>query len=187
MSIEYQFKQMHIQSYVPELFKGFDCATIVYTEDLVLFWKPPCPFGQWTDSPFEIDGRRYMCAEQFMMAEKARLFGDHEIATAIIGSSDPREQKKLGKKVKGFEETIWHKHRLEIVVRGNIAKFSQNEHLKQVLLGTGQRRLVEASPLDRIWGIGLAADHPDAYMIERWQGLNLLGDALEIVRKIIGP
>jgi len=71
-------------------------------------------------------------------------------------------------------------------VRGNIAKFSQNEHLKQVLIGTGQRRLVEASPLDKIWGIGLATDHPDAYMIERWQGLNLLGDALEIVRKIIG-
>lgn len=102
MCNEYQFKQMHIQSYVPELFKGFDGATVVYTDDLVLFWKPPCPFGQWTDSPFEIDGRRYMCAEQFMMAEKARLFGDHEIATAIIGSNDPREQKEARKKGQRF-------------------------------------------------------------------------------------
>lgn len=182
MSEECQFKQLHISEYSANLFQPFDGAITVYTPEMVLFWKPPGPFGQWTESPFECDGRHYYCAEQFMMAEKARLFGDSQIAQAIIETRDPREQKKLGRKAKGFDENIWQAHRVEIVVRGNIAKFSQNTHMKQILLATGSRRLVEASPLDKIWGIGLAADHPDAYNVERWQGLNLLGLALEIVR-----
>ena len=153
------------------------------TEDFVFFWKPPTAFGQWTWSPFEVDGVRYTCAEQFMMAEKARLFGDEEVRRQILATDSPREHRKLGRKVRSFSEKRWQQHRSEIVYRGNMAKFSQNPSLKAQLLQTGSRTLVEASPLDRIWGIGLRGTDPRASQPEQWEGLNLLGEALMRVRQ----
>jgi len=142
-------------------------------------------FSQWFASPFTIDGVRYPTAEHFMMAGKARLFGDQKIEEKILQSSHPKQAKELGRKVRGFDEATWLRERYRLVVEGNLAKFSQNAALKQFLLGTGKRVLVEASPYDRIWGIGLAADHPDAEKPAAWKGLNLLGFALMEVRSML--
>jgi hypothetical protein len=173
---------IRIDQYTSEVFSNFDGTEVVITPKLVLFWKPPNPFSQWTASPFEINGNFYSCAEQFMMAEKARLFGDTENQQQILKSDSPRDQKKLGKQVAGFNKDRWVAERCKIVFRGNLAKFTQNEELKSRLLETGNRRMVEASPIDKIWGIGFAADNPLAYDPENWPGLNLLGAVLEDVR-----
>jgi ribA/ribD-fused uncharacterized protein len=116
-----------------------------------------------------------------MMAEKARLFGDVEFETRILQSDCPREHKKLGKQVAGFSEERCAAQRQGIVFRGNAAKFSQNPELKRVLLETGDRCLVKASPIDKVWGIGLAANSPLTYDSDSWRGLNLLGKVLEDV------
>ena len=117
-----------------------------------------------------------------MMAEKARLFGDSLTGKKILSAPHPQVAKKLGRAVKGFTEAVWVQHRFEIVVRGNEAKFQQNDALKQFLLNTQDQILVEASPVDQVWGIGLAADAPEALNPEQWRGLNLLGFALMKVR-----
>ncbi len=118
-----------------------------------------------------------------MMAEKARLFGDVANEQKILAATRPKEQKALGRKVKPFDRGTWEKHRLDIVIRGNLAKFSQNPEMLQVLLDTGDRELVEASPLDEIWGVGMRADNPHIVDKSQWKGLNLLGVALMEVRK----
>ena len=138
--------------------------------------------SQWWPCRFVVDGAEYATAEQYMMAEKARLFGDEETLGRILATRDPKRAKKLGRQVRGFEEEVWSARRFEIVVRGNMAKFDQDPLLKSFLLSTGETVLVEASPVDRVWGIGLAADHADARNPERWRGLNLLGFALTAVR-----
>ena len=162
--------------------KDFSGEEVVWTDRFVFFWKPPATFGQWTPSPFTVDGEHYVCAEQYMMAEKARLFGDEDVRRRILQSPSPRQHKKLGREVKGFDPATWEAHRLDIVVRGNLAKFTQHPEMRAELLSTGDRILVEASPLDQIWGIGLRADHPDAQHPDQWVGLNLLGEALMKVR-----
>ena len=138
--------------------------------------------SQWFGAEFTLEGDRFRSAEHFMMAEKARLFGDLAARDAILRASTPGEVKALGRTVTGFDDAKWNAARFAIVVRGNAAKFSQNPALLAYLLGTGQRVLVEASPVDRIWGIGLAGDHADAAQPARWRGLNLLGFALMAVR-----
>lgn len=160
----------------------FDGSAVITTDTMVLFWQPPGLFGQWTDSPFTVDGIDYVCAEQFMMAEKARLFGDEATRAKILASRSPREHKALGRQVAGFVAATWEAACLEIVVRGNRAKFGQNPDMRAALLATGDRLLVEASPLDRIWGVGLRADDPRIHDPAQWQGRNLLGEALMRVR-----
>ncbi len=118
-----------------------------------------------------------------MMAEKARLFDDRICLNRILKSNNPGEAKKLGRTVQSFQQDVWIKHRTPIVVAGNMAKFSQNEQLKEFLVNTKTRVLVEASPVDRIWGIGLGADNPDRENPWKWKGLNLLGFALMQVRE----
>jgi len=139
-------------------------------------------FSQWWVAPFTIDGHTYPTAEHYMMAGKARLFGDMEIHDKILQVRHPKQAKELGRKVKGFNEDKWLAHRFELVVEGNLAKFAQHAELKAFLLGTGRRVLVEASPVDRIWGIGMAGDDPNAEKPQKWRGLNLLGFALMEVR-----
>ena len=134
--------------------------------------------SQWFESPFEIEGVTYKTAEHWMMAQKAKLFDNHDIAEKIILCQTPAEAKKLGRQVVGFDEQIWKKKRYEIVKMGNIHKFSQNPELGEYLGKTKQRVLVEASPVDIIWGIGLAKDHRDVENVYAWRGLNLLGFAL---------
>ncbi len=142
-------------------------------------------FSQWWMQNFEIDGIVYPSEEHFMMAEKARLFNDFDIEKEILVSKTPDEAKKLGRKVRNFEQDIWEKHRMEIVVKGNFAKFNQNPELKSYLLSTNKRILVEASPVDAIWGIGLDRYSEFASIPTKWRGLNLLGFALMEVRDMI--
>lgn len=142
-------------------------------------------FSQWWESPFEVDGMIYRTAEHWMMAQKALLFGDKEIFDKIRRSKSPGEAKELGRQVKNFEEDIWNKHRLDIVVNGNLHKFGQDSNLKAFLLSTKDRVLVEASPVDNIWGIGLSADNKDRENPRLWKGLNLLGFSLMTVRDIL--
>ncbi|SCF08791.1 hypothetical protein GA0074695_3378 [Micromonospora viridifaciens] len=134
--------------------------------------------SQWWPAPFTVDGRTYATAEHWMMWHKATLFGDVEMAERILDAGHPHRAKALGRQVRGFDEATWVARRYEIVVAGSVAKFGQHEELGRFLLGTGKRVLVEASPVDRVWGIGLAADDPRADDPARWRGANLLGFAL---------
>ena len=142
-------------------------------------------FSQWYEAAFELDNTKYLTAEHYMMAEKARLFDDSEILSKILAASHPGEAKKLGRAIANFDEATWVKHRLPIVVRGNLGKFGQNEALKEFLMNTGERILVEASPRDRIWGIGMGRNNPHAADPQQWRGQNLLGFALMEVRNIL--
>ena len=157
----------------------------------LLFWghQPPAAGGvgkgclsQWWPVVFTVDGQAYPSAEHFMMAGKAALFGDAETAARIRQSPHPGAAKALGRQVRGFDEQRWAEHRFDLVVTGNLAKFRQNADLRDFLLGTGSRVIVEASPRDRIWGIGLAPSDERAMSPEQWPGLNLMGFALMEVR-----
>ena len=139
-------------------------------------------FSQWYNAPFIVDGQRYPTAEHFMMAEKDLLFGDQATRAQVLQAPNPGAAKALGRQVCGFDEAAWLEHRFSIVVRANEAKFAQNSDLGQFLQQTGTRILVEASPVDRVWGIGLAQDDEKANNPNLWQGLNLLGFALMQVR-----
>lgn len=143
-------------------------------------------FSQWWEAPFEVKRYIYPTAEHWMMAEKARLFKDEFIRQKILAALSPKEAKKLGRRVKGFSEELWREHRFSIVVEGNIHKFSQNPDLKEFLLSTGDKVLVEASPVDSIWGIGMAASASGASDPRNWKGANLLGFALMEVRERLG-
>lgn len=149
-------------------------------EQFSFFWRGP--FSQWHKSKFTVNGIEYVTAEQFMMAEKARLFGDMDICDEILSTSNPKKQKALGRKVKDFNPALWDKHKFSIVYLGNYAKFTQNPELKNVLLNTGDTTMVEASPLDKIWGIGLAEEDTKASDRTQWKGENLLGKVLDAVR-----
>lgn len=161
-------------------------------DDFVFFWGhtdrqnagvgKQC-LSQWYMAPMTIDGVYYNCMEQYLMAEKARTFGDEATEARIMAEYSQMVIKKLGRQVTDYDDAIWCAERQEFSVRGNIYKFAQNPKLKEFLLSTGDRILVEASPKDRIWGIGLDENHPDAMVPSRWQGENLLGFALMEVRE----
>ena len=141
--------------------------------------------SQWYGCKFESEGVSYHTAEQYMMAQKALLFGDKEIYSRIMKAASPADFKKLGQQVHGFDEEKWKEARCGIVIKGNYAKFSQNEALKSFLLGTGEKILVEASPYDKIWGIGIPADDKKSENPNFWKGLNLLGFCLMEVRDML--
>lgn len=134
--------------------------------------------SQWYPAPFVVNGAVYPTAEHWMMAGKARLFGDDDALDAILAADDPGKAKALGRAVRGFDDARWEAHRVELVVEGNVHKFAQSPLLRAFLLATGDRVLVEASPRDRIWGIGIGASNEDARDPRRWRGENLLGFAL---------
>ena len=138
--------------------------------------------SQWWPSPFSVDGLTYAAGEHYMMAEKARLFGDHEVLAKILAGGSPGKVKALGRQVRNFDEQVWIERREQVVRTANLAKFQQNPELGAFLFRTGSKVLVEASPVDRIWGIGLAADDPLAASPEHWPGANLLGFVLMDVR-----
>ena len=143
-------------------------------------------FSQWWESsPFVVEGITYTSAEHWMMAQKALLFDDQATFDKIILAKTPAEAKKLGRAVQNFEQAKWEEKRFELVTAGNVHKFGQDPDLKTFLLNTQDRVLVEASPLDPIWGIGLAASDPKAQDPEQWEGLNLLGFALMAARDIL--
>ena len=138
--------------------------------------------SQWWMEEFWSVAHNYCCMEQFMMAQKAELFGDKEIRQQILESRDPKHIKALGRKVRGFDQALWDRAKYSIVLNGNWCKFSQNRALRDFLLSTGDSVLAEASPYDAIWGIRLGEDSPDAKNPLRWRGQNLLGFALMEVR-----
>ncbi|MFJ6072899.1 NADAR family protein [Streptomyces sp. NPDC093065] len=143
---------------------------------------PSC-LSQWWPSPFTVAGVEYATAEHWMMAGKARLFGDAEAERRVLAAAHPAEAKKAGRLVRGFDEAVWERERFRIVVEGSVHKFAADPALRAFLLATGDRVLVEASPVDRVWGIGLAADDEAARDPERWRGPNLLGFALMAARQ----
>jgi len=149
-------------------------------EKFTFFWSGP--FSQWAASRFVIDGVEYNTAEQYMMAQKAVTFGDDESLKKIMKSKSPKEQKALGRKVKNFVADKWNAVAKKAVYDANYAKFSQNKDLQKVLFATAGTTLVEASPLDRIWGIGLKETDPRAQNRETWNGTNWLGEVLTQVR-----
>lgn len=134
--------------------------------------------SQWWPAPFTVDGVLFATAEHYMMWRKAMLFGDEQIAAQIVEAPHPSQAKALGRQARGFDEATWAAQRFEIVVTGSVAKFGQDPGLREFLLATGNRVLVEASPRDRVWGIGLGAANERAEDPRQWRGLNLLGFAL---------
>ncbi|GBU09290.1 swarming motility protein [Gammaproteobacteria bacterium] len=139
-------------------------------------------FSQWHKSDFSDNGLIFNCAEQYMMYSKALLFSDKSSASDILLAQHPRTQKMIGRKIKNFDEQIWLFFRGSIVFSANYAKFSQSDDLKSMLLNTGSSIIAEASPSDKIWGIGLAESDQLALNPKNWKGMNLLGIALMQVR-----
>lgn len=149
---------------------------------LFYFWRSKSPLSQWYKCTFEHDGIHYNCAEQWMMAQKARLFNDERALIGILRSTEPKEQKLWGQQVHSFDSQVWLEHRWSIVKQGNELKFSQNEPLRKYLLTTKGHWLVEASPNDVIWGIGAEGHDQAAQHHSTWRGANLLGSIQTVVR-----
>lgn len=157
-------------------------SDVVFTDRFVFFYKG-WP-SQWHRRDFVVDGVRYNCAEQYMMAEKARVFRDGEMLERILATPSPKEQKAFGRQVRGFDEKLWQSVCRGIVYSGNLARFSQNSDIASLLLETGDRAMVEASE-DCIWGSGVLASDPRALDPDQWPGKNWLGVALTQVRETI--
>ena len=153
-----------------------------FINNYVFFLKGP--LSQWWKSPFEENGINYINCEQYMMYQKAVLFNDFETAAKILLRNKPSEHKSLGRLVKGFDEDIWLKQKENIVYNGNYLKFTQNKDLKEILMATSDKLLVEANGEDKIWGIGMYVDDPNLLKTELW-GQNLLGNTLTKLREEI--
>jgi ribA/ribD-fused uncharacterized protein len=138
--------------------------------------------SQWFEAPFVVNDIRYATAEHWMMAEKARLFGDKVALAKILAAASPGAAKAYGREVVGFDHATWEARCFDIVVAGNREKFTQQPVLGEYLRRTGDKVLVEASPADAIWGIGLAADDVRLRTPSAWPGRNLRGFALMAVR-----
>ena len=152
----------------------------------VCFWKPTQPLGvfsNWSDTPFVHNNEHFATSEHYMMAEKARLMGDEDTRRKILADPSPSVAKKLGQSVKPWDEAKWLQHRCRIMYEACRAKFSYSPELLAQLMATGDKVLVEASSLDRIWGIGMIASDPSAVIPAQWKGLNLLGKVLMKVRE----
>lgn len=192
-------------NYVTPLVKHY--SSIKQNEKYTFFWETSSPYSQWYMSKFKattcliqgvcmnkskrefvlqnhfpLDVQEYSSAEQFMMYHKAIIFLDIESAKKIMETSNVRKIKELGRSVSGFNEEVWKFYRSQIVYEGNKAKFEQNSQLKQELLKTKGTTLVESSPYDNIWGIGLEKSNIKAKSRKTWVGLNLLGEILTKLR-----
>lgn len=130
---------------------------------------------------FEFNGKTFNFSEQCFMYQKAILFNDFEIAKQVLNETDVRKIKALGRKVKGFNNNLWDKHKEDFMYNACYAKFSQDNKLKDFLLNTGNSEIVEASPVDNIWGIGFSSDKA-MENVDKW-GQNLLGKVLMEVRE----
>lgn len=144
------------------------------------FWSGP--FSQWSYSSFKDASNTYTCAEQYMMYQKAVLFNDYDAARKIMATTNPSDMKHYGRMVKGFDQKIWDENCERIVYAGNYLKYNQNEKHRLQLFETVGTILVEASPVDKIWGIGLNEIKANVIPPEQWPGKNLLGKILTKVR-----
>lgn len=170
-----------------------DSVMRMYAPRFLFFWghtekggnvSDAC-LSQWYTCYFFVDGVSYCCAEQYMMARKTLLFGDREAYRQILETTDPMKMKKIGRLIQGYDDATWGRHKFQIVVEGNYAKFSQNPHLSSYLCQTGDKVLVEASPYDTIWGIGMSKNDKDVCFPRLWKGENLLEFALMEVRDLL--
>ncbi|KAF2432804.1 DUF1768-domain-containing protein [Tothia fuscella] len=149
------------------------------SSNTVYFWRPQDNnsfLSQWYPSPFTHEGTTYATAEMWMMIQKAKLFKDEEIASKMAATNDPKEHQALGRKVRNYDGKLWDENKLRIVEEGSYLKFTTSAGLKPLLLATGDRELVEASPVDKIWGIGFG--EKDAEENRKYWSQNLLGIAL---------
>jgi len=153
------------------------------TSTHIYFWDSI--YSNWHMCNFTLDGIEFNCAEQYLMYSKAKLFGDERIAKIILFEKHPRDQKKLGRMVSNFDKDIWDKNCFEIMVKGLVAKFSQNDDLLKQMLETENRIFVEGSPYDTIWGVGLHFEDSLILDESNWKGSNLLGKALVETRNIL--
>ena len=155
------------------------------TDSIVVFWKPPGFMSNWTHSPFTYDGHQYNCAEQAIMHQKALLFKDPKMGAAIMNTDSPKKQKSLGRKVVNFDEKVWQQNVPDLAYGILRAKFTDNPNFRELLLQTGEREIFEASPYDKIWGIGSKPEVAVKYDSTRLnaKGSNLLGKTLMRVRK----
>ena len=160
------------------------------SDKYVFFWRTNSPFSNWHASPFTTTIHRsngpdlftFCCAEQWMMYQKAKLFNDNVMAERILGETDPRKIKLMGLDVMGFVQSDWDDNKERLVYAGLKLKFEQNKGCMEALMATGDKTLVEASPYDKIWGIGLGEDDPRVLDEKTWCGQNLLGKALTMLR-----
>jgi ribA/ribD-fused uncharacterized protein len=152
----------------------------------VFFWKPDDArvgfLSNWSRSSFELEGERFANVEQYVMWRKATTFGDSVTAARILESGNPARVKALGRQVRAFDDAVWHTARVSAAFDGNAAKYGQSTDLRDRLLETRGRILAEASPHDRIWGIGLDVEDPRCRTVARWRGENVLGFVLMAVR-----
>lgn len=155
-----------------------------YENDEVVYFKSGY-LSQWFEAPFIIDDKSYNCCEKYMMYQKALYFKDEETANKILETNDPKEHKKLGRLVKNFNENKWNEVCELIVYKANFAKFTQNLELKEKLLKTGTKIIVECSPYDSIWGNGLDISTTLITPEKNWKGTNKLGKVLMRVRNNI--
>jgi ribA/ribD-fused uncharacterized protein len=153
--------------------------------DFTFFYSSLHPFSNWYMMPFVHRGKQYNCGEQYMMYQKAILFKDYDVAEMILEQSNPRNQKFLGREVRGFVEGAWNAVCRPLMVEGLTSKFRQDTYCLNTLLDTGDTVIVEASPTDRIWGVGLAANDPLILDPKNWRGTNWLGQVLMEVRNVV--
>lgn len=157
------------------------------TDTHVYFWNTV--YSQWFGLGgcylFTEDGKEFWTAEHYMMYKKAELFGDEDVMAKALTPISPRHIKALGREIKKFNDELWNKHKLDIVIRGTYLKFIQNKDLKEILEFHKDKVLVEASPEDKIWGIGLHFDDDRVLDESQWQGENLLGIAIMKARDLI--
>lgn len=181
MSLPIMFDDNKYKFYVNRNFATYNNGVLI--EEFEFFYETKNCFSQWYKCEFEFGGTQFSSAEQFMMHEKALLFNDQNSAEMILETNNPREHKEIGRNVKGFDNSIWVKNSVDIVYEGNKQKFTQNQKLLNKLFKTKGKTLVESSPTDSIWGIGLSAESPKKIKRRKWKGDNLLGIVLTELRE----
>lgn len=151
------------------------------TTNWTFFWNGP--FSNWYPAKFIYKGIKFENSEQAFMWEKAMHFKDVVISEMILKTPNPADVKKLGRQVIGYDDVEWSKVRYKYMFDVCLQKFSQNQSLKLELLN--KSNFVEASPYDRIWGIGMMEGDFGIENPNNWKGLNLLGKVLDEVRSSI--
>ncbi|MDR2026062.1 MAG: NADAR family protein [Prevotellaceae bacterium] len=177
-------KKYSVRSLIEQFYEGKELEYVFFWNTDKINLSVGC-FSQWQKAYFKADGYEYCCAEQYMMGQKALIFNDSESFEKILSANHPKTIKELGRKVKNFDGNEWDKIKYKIVLNGNFYKFTQNKEMMEILISTGKKILVEASPFDKIWGVGLDEKNEKIYNPNYWEGENLLGFALMELRDVL--